>query len=84
MSDFSAALGWLPSTKSLRQYVDPRQAFLARAAAHFELVEAGVMEIGEAFDGLIACLQCSCSREMVERWERNYPPARRIRNRRAA
>jgi hypothetical protein len=76
VSDFSAA--------ALNQYTDLRLAFLARAAARFELVEAGVMEIGEAFDGLIACLQCSCSREMIERWERDYPPARRLRNRRAA
>ena len=76
MSDFSAA--------ALNQYADLRLAFLARAAARFELVEAGVMEIGEAFDGLIACLQCSCSREMIERWERDYLPARRLRNRRAA
>jgi hypothetical protein len=80
----SAPPSAVPSTKSLRQYVDPRQAFLARAAAHFELVEAGVMEIGEAFDGLIACLQCSCSREMVERWERLYPSVRALRNRSAA
>jgi hypothetical protein len=76
------------SAVGLNQYVDPRLAFLARAAARFELVKAGVMEIGEAFDGLIACLQCSCSvvaaAKMIDQWERDYPPARRLRNRRAA
>jgi hypothetical protein len=72
------------SAVGLNQYADPRLAFLARAAARFGLVEGSATEIGEAFDGLIACLQCSCSREMIERWERDYPPARRLRNRRAA
>jgi hypothetical protein len=43
------------SAVGLNQYADPRLAFLARAAARFELVEGSAMEIGEAFDGLIAC-----------------------------
>ncbi len=53
------------SAVGLNQYADPRFAFLARAAARFELVEGGVMEIAEAFDGLIASLQCTCTREIV-------------------
>jgi hypothetical protein len=60
------------SAVGLNQYADPRLAFLARAAARFELLEGSAMEIGEAFDGLIAYLQCTCSREMVERWELRF------------
>ena len=56
---------------------DPKLAFLARAVARFELVEAGAMDIDEAFDGLVISLQCSCSRELVERWERDYRTARK-------
>ena len=56
--------------------VDPKLAFLARAAARFKLVEADEMGIDEAFDSLVACLQCSCSRDLVERWERDYPTRR--------
>jgi hypothetical protein len=50
--------------------VDPKLAFLARAAVRFELVHIGEMDIDEAFDGLVACLQCYCSRDLVEKWER--------------
>jgi hypothetical protein len=32
--------------------VDPRLVFLLRAAARFDLVEAGELELGEAIDGL--------------------------------
>jgi hypothetical protein len=53
--------------------IDPKLAWLACAAARFELVEAGAMDIDTAFDGLVVHLSCSCSREMVERWERDYP-----------
>jgi hypothetical protein len=49
--------------------VDPRLAWLARAAARHLLVENGVMTLDDAFDGLIECLSCTCTREMVERWE---------------
>jgi hypothetical protein len=49
--------------------IDPRLIFLARAAARLDLVETGVMELDEAFDGLVSSLSCGCSREMVERWE---------------
>jgi len=62
--------------------IDPRLAFLERAAARLLLVRACLMDIEEAFDGLVGSLSCRCSREMVELWERNYP-APRLRNRRA-
>jgi hypothetical protein len=57
--------------------VDPELVFLARAAAHRELVEAREMTLDEAFDGLVSSLSCQCSRELVERWERDYPHGRR-------
>jgi hypothetical protein len=52
------------------RHIDARLAILARAAARFELVQAGAMDIGEAFDGLIASLQCACDRDRIQRWER--------------
>ena len=55
--------------------VDPKLAFLARAAARFELVESGEMDIGEAYDGLVVDLRCNCDCERVARWERDYPPS---------
>jgi hypothetical protein len=61
--------------------VDTRFAFLARGAARLHFVEAGAMDLDEAFHGLV-CNPCQCSREIVERWERDYP--RRLRKRRAA
>jgi hypothetical protein len=36
--------------------VDPRLVFLLRAAARFELVEAGELNLDEAFDGLMSSL----------------------------
>jgi hypothetical protein len=36
--------------------IDSKLAFLARAAARFELVQAGEMTLAEAFDGLVAGL----------------------------
>jgi hypothetical protein len=50
--------------------IDPKLAWLARAAARFELVQAGAMDIAEAFRGLFAGLSCACERETIERWER--------------
>ena len=38
------------------QEVDPRLVFLLRAAARFELVEAGELCLDEAFDDLMAAL----------------------------
>jgi hypothetical protein len=57
--------------------VDPRLAWLARAAARHILVDSGLMSPQEAFDGLIDCLSCSCTRERAERWEVICPPHRR-------
>jgi hypothetical protein len=34
------------------------------------------MDIGEAFDGLVAALECSCSGQLVETWEREFPHRR--------
>jgi hypothetical protein len=51
---------------------DPRLAFLARASARLTLVEACAMEIDEAIDGLVD--QCACDREIITRWDRDYPP----------
>ena len=59
------------------QRVDFRVAFLHRAHARLILFEAGEMDIAEAFDGLVANLQCDCSRELVARWERDFPPIKR-------
>jgi hypothetical protein len=50
---------------------DPRLAFLERASARLTLVEAGEMEIEDAFSGLVD--QCACDREMIARWDRDYP-----------
>jgi hypothetical protein len=52
------------------QRVDPRIVFLARAAVRFQLVESGEMDLAEAYDGLVSCLQCACDRELILRWER--------------
>jgi hypothetical protein len=50
--------------------LDPKLAFLARAAARFELVQAGEMDVDEA----IAGLRCPhCVDELVGRWEHNFP-----------
>ena len=50
--------------------IDPRLAWLARAAARFDLVQVGGMDIEEAFGDLVDCLQCDCDRETIKRWER--------------
>ena len=63
--------------------IDPRLCFLERARARLILFYADEMTLDEAYGGLVASLQCACSREMVERWEREYP-WQRPRNRRAA
>jgi hypothetical protein len=63
--------------------VDPRLCFLERASARLILFEAGLISLDEAFSGLVDTLSCSCSLEMVERWERDYPPVRRPKKRAA-
>src|SRR5262249_41015427 len=62
-----------PITPMIGVDVDPKLAFLARAAARFELVQSGAMDLGEAFDGLVVCLSCACDRDCIERWERDFP-----------
>jgi hypothetical protein len=58
-------------------YIDPRLVFLQRASVRLYLVEADEMTLDEAFEDLLDGLQCTCSREIVERWERDYPPVSR-------
>ena len=58
---------------------DPRLVFLERAATRLLLIDACLMELDEAFDGLAVAFRelvatCLCDRETLERWERNYPP----------
>jgi hypothetical protein len=53
----------------LDQRIDPRLAFLARAAARFQLVEAGELDLVTAFNGLVAGLSCPCDRDRIARWE---------------
>jgi hypothetical protein len=64
---------------------DPGLVFLECAAARLLLVYAGEMEIEEAiaglvepFEQLLGPLLCDCSRDIVDRWERNYPPPKRF------
>ena len=54
--------------------VDPRLAFLARASARLILVEAGEMDLDEAFDEFVASV-CDCILwPLAEQWERTHPP----------
>ena len=62
---------------------DPGLVFLQRAAARLVPVEAGEMDIEiaiidlvEPLEQLVGPLLCDCSRDIVARWERNYPPVR--------
>ena len=56
--------------------VDNRLAFLECASARLFLVNIGEIDLGESFDGLVCSLQCPCEREILERWERDFPPAK--------
>jgi hypothetical protein len=60
--------------------VDLHLVFLERASARLLLVKIGTMNLGEAFDGLVRTLNCSCARDLVEQWERDYPPLNRRRS----
>jgi hypothetical protein len=55
--------------------VDHRLAFLRRAAAALARVEAGELTPAEAFDGLMSSVRycCQCDRELIARWERDFP-----------
>jgi hypothetical protein len=59
--------------------VDPRLVFLHRAAARLILVEAGEMDLDAAVADLIP--PCACARDVIDRWERQYPPRRQWRRR---
>ena len=54
--------------------LDPRYLFLVRAKIRLFLVDVGELSLTNAFSDLVEGLQCPCSREMVQRWERDYRP----------
>jgi hypothetical protein len=60
--------------------IDPRLVLLARASAWLALVEHDVATPDEAIEALtpafyaITTSPCACDREMLERWERDFPP----------
>jgi hypothetical protein len=65
--------------------IDPGLVFLQLAAARLALVEAGEMTLDEAIDGLIEPFEelfgarlCDCANDLVEEWERRYPPPPQI------
>jgi hypothetical protein len=53
--------------------IDPRYTFLVRASIRLFLIDQLEMTLDEAFDGLVANLQCDCDRELLARWERDFP-----------
>jgi len=62
-----------------RQRIDLRLAFLACAAARFDLVETSAMTLDEAFDDAfvqsfreIAVPPCACEREILDAFEREH------------
>jgi hypothetical protein len=61
--------------------VDPGLAFLHRAHARLLLAEAGELDLDDAIAGLADAFHwlvpCACVREIVDRWERQYPPRKR-------
>ena len=62
-------------SKAKQPTIDSRLAFLECASARLFLVDIGEMDLGEAFDGLVCSLQCPCEREILERWELDFPLA---------
>ena len=59
--------------------IHPGLLFLQRASARLILVEAGELEVDEAVAGLVPAFEalvgpCACSREIVDYWEREFPP----------
>jgi hypothetical protein len=75
-----SATAQLSALDLAEQRVDPRLALLARAAAWLTLVEHEAATLDEAIEALtpafygITLSPCACDREMLERWERNFPP----------
>jgi hypothetical protein len=68
---------FMPITPIVEAKLDPRYSFLVRASVRLWLVDNCEMDIDEAFDGLVACLSCPCSRELIERWERDHKSIKR-------
>jgi hypothetical protein len=70
----SAAAATATAAATALAVIDPRLALLLRAAAKLELVDAGLEDLGDAFDDIEHSIHlispCTCEREMVERWER--------------
>jgi hypothetical protein len=68
------------SPDGIEQKIDPCLALLARAAAWLALVELEAATLDEAIEALtpafygITSSPCACDPEMLERWERDYPP----------
>jgi hypothetical protein len=61
---------------------DPREVFLARAAARDRLVMSGDLTLDEAFEGLVAPFfaivgHCTCAREIMDRLLAPAPKRRR-------
>jgi hypothetical protein len=75
MNIMSATVAATSNCRGAATAPDPRLSFMARAAARLILVEAELMDIGEAFDGLIEAFEalapCQCGREILDRWDRN-------------
>jgi hypothetical protein len=72
----------MPVTVAVAAAVDKREVFLVRAAVRWELVEAGEMELDEAIVGLVPAFEeligpRACVRDVVDRWERDFPPRNR-------
>jgi hypothetical protein len=56
------------------EIIDPRLVFLARASARLVLVEAGEMDLDEAFDELIESV-CDCRRRpLAAQWSKPTRP----------
>jgi hypothetical protein len=61
--------------------IDAKLVFLERASARLILVEAGELDLDQAFDELIESV-CDCARwPLAAQWERTHPP-RKHRHRR--
>jgi hypothetical protein len=63
------------------QRADPRLALLLRASAMVDLVEAGLLDIDDAVDGLVHAVHmiapCPCERATLAAWERRDLETRR-------
>jgi hypothetical protein len=68
--------------------VDPRLSLLLRASAMFDLIQAGLLELDEAFDAVDRACRvispCHCQVEMMRAWEKldREIAERRLRERR--